>query len=319
MSEVEFVKRGKPVWHARDARGGGAQAPGATPGSRARRLGGAAWKSEQRPWTRTTLGTAPGFVDSWGCEDVVLAGRVNIVPVAYPPEFRRGVIAVALRGEQSRAQVAPASGSPSPALPGGWRSRTGRTHAQRVASSLTRRSAMRARSVSCVAGSSMSSKRTKSCAGRPPTSPATSSPNDLPAGRCLGREQDPRRGDLPGARVLQAGARHMARPTDHRPGSGRRAPDQRGHRHPQRRPGVWVPVHRRRVARSERSWPARTACTGCAPRRGCSRCTPRSVGPPGGSATSAPPPTRTPRDTKPGVRLTGLTSLTASGIPVTGG
>jgi transposase len=37
---------------------------------------------------------------------VVVAGRIGIVPTPYPPELRRDVIAVARRGDQSRAQVA---------------------------------------------------------------------------------------------------------------------------------------------------------------------------------------------------------------------
>jgi transposase len=37
---------------------------------------------------------------------LLLAGRIRIVPTAYPKEFRRDVVAVARQGDRSRAQVA---------------------------------------------------------------------------------------------------------------------------------------------------------------------------------------------------------------------
>jgi len=37
---------------------------------------------------------------------LLLAGRISIVPTPYPKEFRADVVAVARRGDKSRAQVA---------------------------------------------------------------------------------------------------------------------------------------------------------------------------------------------------------------------
>src|SRR5215217_7156050 len=110
------------------------------------------------------------------------------MPTPYPPEFRRDVIAVARQGEQSKEQVArsfaktPWPMPPMPPTTARCKSRTG----------------------SCESAPSSWSRRTRSCAERPPTSPARPSQNDVPAGRRPGRRQDPCRGDLPGARVLQA-------------------------------------------------------------------------------------------------------------------
>ena len=49
------------------------------------------------------------------------------MPTPYPPEFRRDVIAVARRGDQSREQVARSMGTPRPAWPAGCESPTAQT------------------------------------------------------------------------------------------------------------------------------------------------------------------------------------------------
>ena len=84
------------------------------------------------------------------------------------------------------------------------------------------------------------SRRTRSCAGPRPTSPATSSQNDVPAGP-RPRRRHPGRGDLPGTGLLQAGLLPVESRPGQPPGPGGCAPDQRRDRHPPRR---FQPSHR---------------------------------------------------------------------------
>src|SRR3954463_5276953 len=42
----------------------------------------------------------------FACEDLILAGRMFIMPKAFPEEFRRDVVAVARRGEAPITQIA---------------------------------------------------------------------------------------------------------------------------------------------------------------------------------------------------------------------
>ena len=84
----------------------------------------------------------------------------------------------------------------------------------------------------------------RSFAGRPSTWGKGSTQNDVPAGPRPRRGRHPRRGDLPGARLLQAGVLQVAGRSGEPAGLGRRAPDQRRGRHPSRRPRVRLPVHR---------------------------------------------------------------------------
>ena len=169
------------------------------------------------------------------------------MPTPYPKEFRRDVVAVARQGDQSRAQVARSFGISESCL-ARWLHRRPRDGVDAIESSDRRRST-KSRSASCADATSSSSKRTRSCAARRPTSPATPSQNDVPAGPRPGRRRHPRRGDLPGARLLQAGVLQVVRQPGHRPRLVRRAPDQRRDRHPPRRSRVRIPVHRRRTRR----------------------------------------------------------------------
>ena len=61
------------------------------------------------PWLsvarRNAFGSAPASVDS-SCEDLVLAGRMGIMPKPFPMEFRRDVVAVARKGESPLTQIA---------------------------------------------------------------------------------------------------------------------------------------------------------------------------------------------------------------------
>jgi hypothetical protein len=60
-------------------------------------------------------------------EDEVLGRRISSMPTPYPLEFHRDMIAVPRQREQSREQIAAASGSPPPAWPAGYGSLTART------------------------------------------------------------------------------------------------------------------------------------------------------------------------------------------------
>ena len=77
--------------------------------------------------------------------------------------------------------------------------------------------------------------------------------------------------------LLQAGVLQVAGQPGQPARLGRRAPDQRRRRHPPRRPGVRLPVHRRRARRARHRAPAATGSTGCAPSSGSGRCTPASA------------------------------------------
>jgi hypothetical protein len=93
------------------------------------------------------------------------------MPTAYPIGFRRDVIAVARRGEQSKEQVARSFGISASCLAAGCGSLTAKTRPPRAPA---RHQAVTSRSriVSCVSEPSSWSRRTRSCAARRPTSPA---------------------------------------------------------------------------------------------------------------------------------------------------
>ena len=168
------------------------------------------------------------------------------MPKAFPPEFRRDVVAVARKGEAPIAQIAKDFGISESCLHR-WLKladvddgiRPGTTSSESAELRELRRSA-----TGCW------SRRTRSCAGRRPTSPRTSPQNDVPAGPDLAADGIP---VAVTCRVLgftkQAFYAWRADPVI-AAGLGRRAPDQRRPRHPRRRSGVRVPVHRRRTPRS---------------------------------------------------------------------
>jgi len=170
------------------------------------------------------------------------------MPTPYPPEFRRDVIAVARQGDHPGSRSLGVSGSPRPAWPAGFGSLTTKTPSPTPPMPPTT-ARCRSRTGSCESVPSSWSRRTRSCAERPPTSPARPSQNDVPAGRRPGRRQDPCRGDLPGARVLQASLLPVVRQSRQLTRLGRRPPHQRRDRHPPRRPRVRLPVHHRRARR----------------------------------------------------------------------
>ncbi len=103
------------------------------------------------------------------------------MPKPSPEEFRRDVVAVARKGEAPIAQIAKDFGISESCLHR-WLKiadiedgvRPGRHRAAEVEPE--------ASSASCEGGTGCWSRRTRSCAGRRPTSPGTSSQNDVPAG-----------------------------------------------------------------------------------------------------------------------------------------
>ena len=107
------------------------------------------------------------------------------MPTPFPKEFRRDVIAVARKGDQTRAQVAKSFGISDSCL-ARWLRIADREDA--LAAGGRRRRPARAaaiwrrRTESCASGLHGWSRRTRSCAGRRPTSPGTPSQNDVPAG-----------------------------------------------------------------------------------------------------------------------------------------
>lgn len=105
------------------------------------------------------------------------------------------------------------------------------------------------RSERCVNGSSSSSKKPRSCAGHSPTSPGTSTQNDLPAGPRPCCRRSTRHSDLPGSRILNSSLRQMEEIASHTEGLGRCASDQHRSRNPRRRPRLRLPLHRRRTTR----------------------------------------------------------------------
>jgi len=113
---------------------------------------------------------------------VVFAGRIIFVPTRYPKEFRDDVIAVARKGDQSIAKVSRSFGISESCL-ARWLRIAGREDGLVPE---TRPPPLvviwRWRTVSCASSRNASSRRTRSCAARPPTSPAMCSQNDVPAG-----------------------------------------------------------------------------------------------------------------------------------------
>jgi transposase-like protein len=101
------------------------------------------------------------------------------VPTPYPKEFRRDVIAVARQGDQSIAQVARNFGISESCL-NRWLRIADRDEGLSAASA--GRLLMIRRSVSCAGATSSSSRRSRSCVARRPTSLGTPSQNDVPAG-----------------------------------------------------------------------------------------------------------------------------------------
>ena len=100
------------------------------------------------------------------------------MPKAFPMEFRRDVIAVARKGEASIAQIAKDFGISESCLHR-WLKIADLEDGVRPGSP----PAPSPRScVSCASGTGCWSRRTRSCAGRRPTSPGTSPQNDVPAG-----------------------------------------------------------------------------------------------------------------------------------------
>ena len=107
------------------------------------------------------------------------------MPKPFPKEFRRDVIAVARKGDQSIAQVARSFGVSESCLArwlkiadredglSGGTSSTGAADAGGDLEAENRELRKRAKHWS---------RRTRSCGGRRPTSPVTCSQNDLPAG-----------------------------------------------------------------------------------------------------------------------------------------
>ena len=152
------------------------------------------------------------------------------MPTPYPKEFRRDVIAVARQGDRSSRRWRAASGSPSPV----WPVVANRRPRGRLAVAAARAAAsgrdLAAENRELRKRTRSWSRRTRSCAGRRPTSPATPSQNDVPAGPSTSPptgSEDSGRGDLPGARLLQAGLLRLAAAPVSAPGLGRRASDQR--------------------------------------------------------------------------------------------
>ncbi len=104
------------------------------------------------------------------------------MPKAFPEEFRRDVIAVARKGEAPCARPRRTSESPKAAYTAGSRSLTETTApAPQPPARTNPRSSEKPES-----GSNSSSKKPSSCAAQLPTSPGTSTQNDLPpaSGRC---------------------------------------------------------------------------------------------------------------------------------------
>ncbi len=106
------------------------------------------------------------------------------MPKPFPKEFRADVIAVARKGDQSIAQVARSFGISESCL-ARWLRIADRDDGM-VTAILGRLAAaggdLEREVRSCARRRSGWSRRTRSCAARRPTSPATSSQNDVPAG-----------------------------------------------------------------------------------------------------------------------------------------
>src|SRR6476620_4011909 len=149
------------------------------------------------------------------------------MPKAFPIEFRNDVVAVARKGEASIAQVARDFGIAESCLHG-WLKLADIEDGVRPG--VTAAESAELWALQCATG--YWSRRTRSSVGRRRSSPASPSQNDLPAGPRVRRRRHPRRGDLPGARFLQAGFLSVARQPGERPGLGGCAPDQRRVRHP---------------------------------------------------------------------------------------
>ena len=199
------------------------------------------------------------------------------MPTPYPKEFRADVVAVARPGRQvpgpGRAQFRDLGVLSGP-LAADRRPRRS-AHAPPASS---RSVVWRPRTVSCADAPSSSSRRTRSCAGPPPTSPATPSQNDVPAGPRPCRRQHPCRGDLPGARLLQASVLPVARSPGHPAGLGRCAPDQRRDRRSITTTPSSATGSSPTSSPTEASPRAGTGSTGSAPSNGCGRSTRRNAG-----------------------------------------
>jgi len=60
-----------------------------------------AWSAEQ-----TKTNGTQSLVDHWACEDLVLVGKVDIMPKPHPEEFRSDVVAPARKREILWTQIA---------------------------------------------------------------------------------------------------------------------------------------------------------------------------------------------------------------------
>jgi hypothetical protein len=168
------------------------------------------------------------------------------VPKPFPAEFRRDVVAVARKGEASLAHIArdvEISESCLACRP--WIADREDGLAPAAAGDRVAGPRTSPRSCgTCAGATSCSSRRTRCCGGRLRRSPATSSQRDLPVVRELAAEQIP---VAVTCRILgfSAGLLQVVRQSGESARLGGRASDQRRGRHPPRRSGLRLPVHRR--------------------------------------------------------------------------
>ena len=200
------------------------------------------------------------------------------MPEAYPKEFREDVVAVARQGRGAdRRRSRRTSGSRESCLHN-WLKIADVEDGVRpgVTDGRVRRAAGARRSAT-----GCWSRRTRSCAGRRRIfAPRQSAPKMMyPLVLDLAADGVP---VAVTCRVLgfskQAFYAWRANPVT-RARLGRRAPDQRRARHPRRRPGVRVPVHRRRARPTPAQGIASGGCGGCARSSGSGRVFAQEAGP----------------------------------------
>ena len=183
-------------------------------------------------------GSAQGSVDSLPVRTRSSLEGSASCPSRIPKEFRRDVIAVARQGDQSIAQVAKSFGISESCLSRWLRDRRPRGRPARPA-------VAGAGAGGDLEAENRELRRRDQAARAGERDPA---PGDgllrprhppkmmYPLVRRPCRRRHPRRGDLPGARLLQAGLLPVAGQPGQPARLGRRAPDQRRDRHPPRRP-----------------------------------------------------------------------------------
>jgi putative transposase len=166
------------------------------------------------------------------------------VPKAFPAEFRRDVVAVARKGQASLAQIAKDFGISESCLHRWVKLAGSKKVCVRPSPPRTQLSFVRCGNVT-----GYWNRRTRSCAGSRPTSSPVSSPKmTYPLVEDLAADGFPV-AVWPRFGVLQAGLLPMEGRSGIAARRGRRVLDQRRVRHPPRRSGVRLPVHRQRTGR----------------------------------------------------------------------